>query len=160
METLEKLTANQEAESAPVLPGSTVEHCGKCGSPMLAVPALADAEDGSFLRLRCFVRRGRSGSHVAECIDLDICAESETLEGSIAGLQDAMLGYLLVLLDGVKANEAAEILRPAPLSHRIRYYAENLKCTLLSWIMGTAERKAKKFYTKTPPELMRSHCLI
>jgi hypothetical protein len=160
METLEKLTATQEAESAPTLPGSTVEHCDKCGSPMLAVPALEPVEGGSILRLRCFVRRGGSGNYVAECIDLDICAESETLEGAIAGLQDAMLGYLLVVFDGVKANEAAEILRLAPLSHRIRYYFENLKCTVLSWILGTTERKAKKFYTKTPPELMRSHCLI
>jgi hypothetical protein len=159
MESVEEVTANQEAERAPTLPGSNLKHCKKCGRPMLAVPSVQGLDDDSLLRLRCFVRRGQSGCYIAECIDLDICAESETLKGAMVGLQDAMLGYLLVVFDGVEANEAASILRPSPLSHRIRYHFECLKYRVILWILGPPKRKAKEFYTKTAPELLRSHCL-
>jgi hypothetical protein len=159
METIEETAAaNQEAERAPVLPGSSVEHCGKCGRPMLAVPMVPGVEDDSILRLRCFVRRGAGGCYIAECIDLDICAEADTLEKAMAGLQDAMLGYLLVVFDGLEANETAAILRPSPLSHRIRYYLDCLRYKIILWILGHKQKRIK-FYTRTPPELMRSHCL-
>ena len=99
--------------------------------------------------LRCFVRRDSSGCYVAECIDLDICAEAETVVAAISGLQDAMKGYLLVVLDNPATNqavsvEAASLLRPSPLSHRIRYYFEYLKYRVAELIFRTHGRKAKR----------------
>jgi len=126
---------------------------------MIAAPTLQDAEDGSLLPLRCFVRRFSSGCYVAECIDLDISVEAETVEAAIAGLQDAMEGYLLVFLDGLATDEAASVLRPSPLSHRIRYQVEYLKYRLIELIFRTHGRTAKKFY-EVPSWPVGSHCGI
>jgi hypothetical protein len=77
--------------------------------------------------LRCFVYATGENCYRAECIDLDITAEGSTEEEAKAGLCDALLGYLSVLcagqdMRGTDENDIREfILRPSPLTHRIRY---------------------------------------
>ena len=93
------------------------------------LPTALQHESGSEIPLRCFVRQARANLYIAECIDLDISAESESLEGAVNGLRDAIIGYLMVVLDGVETDQEAPaaIRRPAPLSHRIRYHWEHAK---------------------------------
>jgi hypothetical protein len=154
----EEVATNQAVESAPVSESSSIHYCELCGGAMIAAPALQDAEDGTMLPLRCFVRRNSSGCYVAECIDLDICAEAETLETAIVGLQDAMKGYLLVVFDGAATDGdgAISVLRPSPLSHRIRYHIEYLKYRVFELIFRTHGRTSRKFYSR----LISSHCGI
>lgn len=86
-------------------------------------------------QVRCFVYTVGPKRYVAECIDLDIAAEGKTEREARRGLQDAMIGYLSVLCEGQaealrEANEKRLrklILRPAPLTHRIHYYAGKVK---------------------------------
>jgi ribosomal protein S27AE len=131
-----------EVQSSPSL---EVRHCPKCGKPVITAPALQCAECGSVKRLRCFVRRV-SDCYVAECIDLDISTESATLEGAIAGLQDAMHGYLGIVLD---TNTSGLVLRPSPLTHRIRYYVEYTKDVVSAWL-SLPHGRTEKFYTVEP----------
>ena len=156
----EEVATNQAVESAPVSKGSSVHYCKECGKPRISAPALRDADDGSLHPLRCFVRWFSSGYYVAECIDLDISVEAETVEAAIAGLQDAMKGYLLVVLDGLATDEAALVLRPSPLSHRIRYELEYLKYRAIELIFRMHGRTAEKFYDELPSGLIHSHCCI
>ncbi len=156
----EEVATNQAVQSAPVSKGSRVQYCKECGKPRISAPALRDADDGSLHPLRCFIRRDRSGCYIAECVDLDISAEAKTLEAAITGLQDAMRGYLLVVLDGLATDEAASVLRPSPLSHRIRYELEYLKYRAVELVFRTHGRTAEKFYDELPSGLIRSHCCV
>jgi hypothetical protein len=75
------------------------------------------------LSLRCFAYRVRDRLFRAECIDLDIGTEAESLEGAVRGLGNAIYGYLMIVLEDVKTNEDLHaVLRPSPLTHRLRYY--------------------------------------
>jgi hypothetical protein len=131
-----------EAQSSP---SREVRHCDKCGQPIITAPALQCAECGSVTSLRCFVRRA-SDRYVAECIDLDITAEAATIEGAIAGLQDAMDGYLGIVLD---TNTSGVVLRPSPVTHRIRYYVEFAK-DLVSSLFSRPHGRTEKFYAVPP----------
>lgn len=122
MIAIEEATTNQPVENSPAL-GGTEASCA---------PTLQDAEERVAVTLRCFVRKLHTGGYIAECIDLDISVERPTLENAISGLRDAMIGYLLVILEGQETNAVASLLRPSPLSHRIRYYFEYAKCKLLA----------------------------
>jgi hypothetical protein len=114
-------TATNEATGVPTSAGSTVHRCEGCGGVTITAPTLRCSGCGGKHYLRCFVRRS-GDTYVAECIDLDITAESSTVEGAICGLQDAMCGYLSVVFDGgPNLDTRGLVLRPAPLSHRIRY---------------------------------------
>lgn len=138
MSPVEELVPTEMGRSEPVLEGGTA-HCPECGCPML--PSAIQGATGPEIRLRCFARRIGKDRYVAECIDLDLAAEADTLEGAVSGLSDAMRGYLMVVLDGVETDQAipTDILRPAPLSHRVRFYLEYLKYRILA-------RSEKKFY--------------
>jgi hypothetical protein len=136
-----------EAQSSP---SREVQHCAKCGQPMITAPALRCAECGSVTRLRCFVRRV-SDCYVAECVDLDISVEATTLKGAIAGLQDAMDGYLSLALE---PNTSGLVLRPSPLLHRVRYYVEYAK-DILGALLSRAHGRTEKFYAIP---IASSHC--
>jgi hypothetical protein len=127
MDVVERVAITEMSEEVTVMEGSSSHHCPECGGPML--PTALQDQSGSQIRLRCFVRKGGARGYVAECIDLDLGAESETLDGAVNGLRDAIIGYLMVVLDGVETDQEAPaaILRPAPLSHRIRYHWERAK---------------------------------
>jgi hypothetical protein len=153
--TEENIATNQAAETTPASEGSSVHYCDRCGLPMIAAPALYNG-DGTAVVLRCFVRLGRD-CFIAECIDLDISAEASTLEGAIAGLQDAMMGYLEVAFEGLATDEKPSVLRLSPLSHRIRYHLDYLKYRLVEFIFRTHGSTSKKFY-EVPSGMVRSHC--
>jgi hypothetical protein len=151
MITSEETTTNQPVENPLAHQGASV------GAP----PTLRDAEERVGVRLRCFARQIGSALYIAECIDLDICAEAETMERAISGLRDAMIGYLLVAFDGQATDAATSVLRPSPLGHRIRYYFEYLKWRAAMLIFRTHRPRAKKFFDFAPsPGLIRSRCCI
>jgi hypothetical protein len=139
------MLATDEIVEAQASPSCEVHHCDNCGQPVITAPALQCAECGSVIRLRCFVRPV-SDCYVAECIDLDISVEAKTLKGAIAGLQDAMLGYLGVVLD---TNTSGLVLRPSPLTHRIRYYIEYAK-NVVGVLSSRPRERAEKFFTVEP----------
>ena len=109
-------------------PSREVRRCERCGKPIITAPGLRCPECGAVRRLRCFVRRA-TNCYLAECIDLDISVEGDTLEGAIKGLQDAMDIYLA---EAVESD--GRILRPSPFSHRLRYYLEDFKNMLRAWL--------------------------
>jgi hypothetical protein len=158
MNLVEETVTTETAEASAVLEGSSVSHCPECGQPLL-VGAL-QRESGEMIRLRCFARKAGPQHFVAECIDLDIWAEDDTLNKAIQGLHDAMIGYLLVVLDGLKTDEAtpAAVLRPSPLSHFVRYYFEYLKYGI-SELIFRHHRRSRRFY-KAPYGVDGSRCHV
>lgn len=140
---------NEIAVDTESAPSRDVHHCRNCGQPVITAPALQCADCGAVTRLRCFVRRA-SNCYVAECIDLDISAEASTLKGAIAGLQDAMDGYLSVAFG---TNTSGLVLRPSPLRHRIRYYVEYAK-DIIGALLSRPQAHTEKFYAIAVP----SHC--
>jgi hypothetical protein len=131
--------------------------CPECGSPDF--PAALQDESGSAITLRCFVRQVVHDLYIAECIDLDLGVEAETEDAAIAGLHDEIIGYLLVVLEGVETEQEvpAAVLRPAPISHRIRYYFEYAKLLIAKWLLGSRPHPGKKFY-QAPYGLGGSGC--
>jgi len=103
------------------------------------------------------VRRANDGCYIAECIDLDISTEAETVVAAIAGLQDAMIGYVCTIFDGLATDEKPSVLRPSPLSHHIRYHLDHFKYRAFEFILQTHGSTAKKFY-EVPSGEVRSHC--
>lgn len=149
-------TAEEEIVSRPpaprTSPSSEVHYCEHCGAPMIGAPMLKCACCGEVVRLRCFVySRGRKG-YIAECIDLDISAEGETDAEAIAGLQDAMRGYLSVVFeDQDKPDTRGLVMRPAPLSHRLRYHYERLKDKFRALLSKHTRHTAEKFFRLPTP---------
>lgn len=141
-------TANPaiRTSSAPTRnPPSEVEHCPGCGAPAIAEPQLVCAHCGGVIRLRCFVYR-RGQEYRAECIDLDIATEGSTPEEAIAGLQDAMQGYLSVVFEG--GDRKGLLLRKSPLLHRLHYHLASIRDRFLA-IFSDHRRTctAEKYYS-------------
>lgn len=105
-----------------------VTRCPDCGGPLLRVPVLICAHCDQEHPLRCFTYRSRQGEYVAECVDLDLLAQGNTLEEAIGKLQEAMFSYLEVAFAGDSTKGL--VLRPSPLSHRLRYYLHRLRGAL------------------------------
>lgn len=110
-----------------------VRHCPECGSPLIVVPVLTCAHCGEDVPLRSFAYSIGPGQYLAECIDLDLTSQGATAEEAIGKLQEAMFSYLEVAFEGPTKGL---VLRPSPLSHRLRYY---LHCLASRW----ASRHAK-----------------
>jgi hypothetical protein len=107
-----------------------------------------------YILLRCFARAVSDNCYIAECIDLDISVEGVTEIEAKVGLQEALYGYLNVILEGqdLRGKNIREfILRPSPLTHRIRYYLSRLKDIAIS---GPKRRTENCFY----PVPTHSHC--
>ena len=102
---------------------STVHHCPQCGDPLIAVPVLTCAHCGEKYPLRAFVYKKDNG-FIAECVDLDLLSQGTTKEQAISKLQEAMSGFLQTAFDGESTRGL--VLRPSPLSHRLRYYFHSL----------------------------------
>jgi hypothetical protein len=145
MELVKEVAITEMDDEVTVMEGSSSHLSPDCGGPML--PTALQHESGSEIPLRCFVRQAGANLYIAECIDLDISAESESLEGAVNGLRDAIIGYLMVVLDGVETNQEAPaaIRRPAPLSHRIRYHWEHFKYQIGA-LLGGYHHSKRKFY--------------
>ncbi|HEX3986315.1 MAG TPA: hypothetical protein VHX13_06855, partial [Acidobacteriaceae bacterium] len=98
METVEETAATQTETCVAILDEADANHCAECGALLLP--------DGKpALELRCFVRPIGKSRYLAECIDLDLGAEADTLERAMGGLKDAIVGYLMVVLEGVQTDQ-------------------------------------------------------
>src|SRR3989304_6818802 len=115
-----------------------VRHCPQCGAALICVPVLSCAPCGEERPLRCYTYSPRPGQQCAECIDLDLLSQGSTREQAIGKLQEAMFSYLEAAFDGESTKGL--VLRPSPLSHRIRYHYHNLLC----WIQGRLQRQHGK----------------
>lgn len=132
-----------------------VSRCPDCGTPLIRVPVLACAHCGERRPLRAFTYSVRPNQYIAECIDLDLLAQSDTIEEAIGKLQEAMCGYLGVAF--AEGSTKGLVLRKSPLSHRLRYHLHRLSCTLP---LRSHFRRTRHFLPATP-ELegkMLSHC--
>jgi hypothetical protein len=158
MDVVEEIAITEMGEEVTVVEGSSSHVCSDCGGPML--PAALESESGSEIPLRCFVRQAGKDLFIAECIDLDISAESGSLKGAVNGLRDAIIGYLMVVLDGVETDQEAPaaILRPAPLSHRVRYHWEYVKYKIGA-LFGGYHHYKRKFY-EAPYGSGNQHCHV
>mgnify|MGYP001577242053 FL=1 len=101
-----------------------VSRCPGCGAPLIRVPVLACTRCEEKHPLRCFTYM-HGDRHIAECIDLDLLAQGNTVEEAIGKLQEAMFGYLEVAFSG-ESTEGL-VLRKSPLSHRLRYHLHRLR---------------------------------
>ena len=91
-----------------------VRSCAVCGQPLIAAPKLRCGHGGKPFRLRCFTYV-RASKWYAECGDSE--------EEAIAKLQEAMYEYLRLAFEG---DPQGLVLRPSPLSHRLRYHLHRL----------------------------------
>jgi len=106
-----------------------VDHCDTCGSPMIWTPVLRCAHCGKDMPLRAYSYEIGPGRFVAECIDLDLLSQGNTKEEAIGRLQEAMFGYLEAAFNGKSVRGL--VLRPSPISHRLRYHFHMLKRSAL-----------------------------
>lgn len=104
-----------------------VTRCPGCGRPLIRVPVLACTRCGNTHPLRAYTYK-RDGKYIAECIDLDILSQGDTLEEAIGKLQEAMFGYMNVAFS--EGSTKGLVLRKSPLSHRLRYYLHRLRCLI------------------------------
>lgn len=112
--------AHTSERQASVSPLQEVRSCPTCGRPILRVPVLRCGHCGAERPLRCLVYKSRSGKYIGECIDLDILSQADSLSEAIGKLQEAMFSYLEVAFEGDSIKGL--VLRPSPLSHRLRYH--------------------------------------
>jgi predicted RNase H-like HicB family nuclease len=84
---------------------------------MIGSPVLTCADCGEEVTFRSYTYV-KDGKHYAECIDLNLISRGSTQEEAIGKLQEAMFGYVETALEG---DPKGLIMRPSPLSHRIRY---------------------------------------
>lgn len=103
-----------------------VVKCPDCGGALIRVPALKCSRCELVHPLRAFTYRS-GHHHIAECIDLDLLAQGATAEEAIGKLQEAMFSYLEVAFSGPTKGL---VLRPSPLSNRLRYHAHRLAAAL------------------------------
>jgi hypothetical protein len=124
-------------------------------------PSQPEDDSACSICLRCFAYRAGTRLYRAECIDLDIGTESESLEGAVHGLNDAIFGYLTVVLEGVRTNQQVPtaILRPSPLSHRLHYRFGYLMHKAFALIFPARDRSTRRFYRR-PYGLTASHCHV
>jgi len=144
METIEETAAPTETGTcAAVVHESQSGHCPECGALLLP-----NGTPARTVELRCFVRRIKDGRYLAECIDLDLGAEADTFEGAKSSLRDAIVGYLMVVLEGVETDQElpAAILRPSPLSHRIRYHFAYWLFRAAEVLFSRRQSSTKRFY--------------
>ena len=127
-----------------------VRYCPECGSPVFAAPTLKCAKCGEVFPLRAFLYRSH-GRYIAECIDLYLLAQAETADDAIRKLQEETYGYLKVAFEG-KTNGL--VLRPSPLSHRLRY---RFQCFVRSRRWRHKKRHMTWHFDETP-QLHISHC--
>jgi predicted RNase H-like HicB family nuclease len=128
-----RLHSGTSKEGPPINNLREVRHCPDCGSPLIHVPVVTCAHCGKQIALRAFTYSPQPGQYIAECIDLDLLSQGNTLEEVIGKLQEAMFSYLDVAF--AEGSTKGLVLRPSPLSHRLRYHLQRLGCRLarLPW---------------------------
>lgn len=151
MNTVEEFVSTDMGESAPIADGKS--------API--APSSLGGSSTTKLCLRCFAYQVGKNLYRAECIDLDIGTEAESLEEAITGLGEAIDGYLMVVLENVRTNEEmpGAALRPSPLSHRLHYYFGLFMSKVLSFALLDEKSSKRKFY-RTPYGLFSAQCNV
>lgn len=104
--------------------------------------------------LRCFTyRRGLRGPYIAECVDLDILSQGDTLEEAIGKLQEAVFSYLDVAFAG---NTEGLVPRPSPGSHWLRYRLHRLAAYITYKLRH--HRASRVFTLSARDHNQLSHC--
>ena len=132
-----------------------VIRCPDCGGPLIRVPVLACTRCEQQHPLRCFTYSPRPGQYVAECVDLDLLAQGETLEEAIGKLQAAVFSYLEVAFTGESTKGL--VLRLSPRSHRLRYHLHRLR---YAFYLRLTSRRTRHFLlpASAPGRESLSHC--
>ena len=139
----------------PIPYSKEVFRCPGCGEPLIAVPILACADCGKARPLRAFAHKRRDGGFIAECVDLDLLSQGETVEEAIVRLQEAMAAHLEAAFSGPSTRGL--VLRPSPWTHRLHY---RWHCFLdrLSGIFSRRHRSHLLPYTEETARVRLSHC--
>jgi len=132
-----------------------VRYCPECGSPLISVPVLVCAHCGEEVALRCFTYGPRNGRYFAECIDLDLISQGQSVEEAIGKLQEAMFGYLETVYNGKPTGGLVP--RLSPFSHRLRYHLRAASHRIHSLLAG---RRAKHLLPRNDQtvRIRFSHC--
>lgn len=133
-----------------------VSYCPECGTPLIAVPVLRCAHCGEEVALKVFTYGPRRGKYFAECIDLDLVTQGDTVEEAIVKVQEAMFGYLQTVFADNGSTKGL-VLRPSPLSHRLRYYFRSLSHRLYTLFRGRKSRHLLPHSEKSS-NIRLSHC--
>jgi predicted RNase H-like HicB family nuclease len=128
-----------EVEGSAMENLAEVNYCPECGRPLIAVPVLRCAHCGEEVALRSFTFGPVRGKYFAECIDLDLATQGDTIEEAIGKLQEAMFGYIETVFSENKSTKGL-VLRPSPLSHRLRYRLRALSHRLDGIFRGRQSR--------------------
>ncbi len=133
-----------------------VRSCPECGTIMIATPVLICTHCGERVPLRSFVYSPKPGRYIAECVDLDLLSQGTSLEEVIRRLQEAMFSYVQVAFDG--GSTKGLILRPSPLSHRIRYHFHRLLARIKAVFRGKHRRHFLPESESGVGRVYLSHC--
>lgn len=101
------------------------------------------------LVLRCYARRtGRDRDRwVAHCVDLDLWATGKSLDEAKASMDDAIVGYLLTVLDTHDEGSIPRLLkRKASLRYRLFWRL----LSLLDWMNGSGPLNSQSFEEHLP----------
>jgi hypothetical protein len=97
---------------------------------------------------RCYAYAVHGDRFVAECLDLDITVEENTLNKAVRSLNNAIEGYVTVALEG---DVHGLIPRPSPLSHRLLYHYRVFVYGLLARLFPRNQpRKLRRFEVERP----------
>lgn len=100
----------------------------------------------------CYVFRAyarpsfRDGKVVAECVDLNITVEADTLAAARTSLEAAVDGYLEIAFD--RADPSDLIPRYSPLGNRVKY-----QCWVAAYKAISGVRRSVEFFQVEPQQL-------
>lgn len=137
----------------PIEYSREVYRCPGCGDPLIAVPILACSDCGNVRQLRAFTYEKKGLGFVAECVDLDLMSQGETIDEAILKIQEAMATYLQVAFEG---DPMGLVLRPSPLSHQLRYHLHCLR-NRLAWVLRPKHSHFVPL-SENAPKISLSHC--
>src|SRR5258706_6802331 len=123
-----------------------VLRCPGCGRPIIRMPSLECGRCGQEHVLRAYVYTAGPGRFIAECLDLDILSQGASADDAIAALQEAVVDYLLAVRD----PEGRVPMRPSPLSHQVRYWADRF---VSKWADRIQRRHDRKVFSISAPEI-------
>jgi hypothetical protein len=122
-----------EPGAPDVSPNQAVRRCPRCGEPVISLPVLRCSHCDAIRVLRAWCYKPEPGVYLAECIDLDIVTEGKTADEAIAGLENAVCGYLKVAFSG---DTHGLVLRKSPWRNRLRYRSHRLWCFVKLGLSG------------------------
>jgi len=137
-----------ERVASDVSPQRALHRCPRCGEPVICLPVLSCAHYGRIRPLHAWCYRPEPDVYLAECIDLDIVTEGKTAEEAIAGLEQAVCGYLKVAFCG---DTHGLVFRKSPWKNRLRYRMHSIWCVAKLGFRGGHQHQAPCSLTALKP---------